>query len=339
MPTAASTLPLERVGETALRRRTMGFILFVLALSACFARPLYALGQYSLHDEFFSYIPLIPIISLYLFWLKRPELPRQAGMSWKWGAAAALGGIAVLIGWTWASHSGYCLRYWAARDVLMSEAFPGGWRWAAHPAWKSQLEDYLTFTAASYLLFVVAGCLTFFGTAMSRLLAFPIAFLAFMVPIPSAMLDWTMSFFQITSAVTASGFLTAAMMPVDRQGLILHLPGFSLLIAPECSGIHSTMVLLITSFLAGQLFLRSGWKRALLVTVVVPLAILRNGFRVFVIGELCVRISRDMINSPIHRKGGPIFFILSLIPFFALLLLLRKSELPGSKTVNATAKS
>jgi hypothetical protein len=34
-----------------------------------------------------------------------------------------------------------------------------------------------------------------------------------------------------------------------------------------------------------------------------------------------------MIHSWIHRHGGPVFFALSLVPFFALLLLLRKSEL------------
>jgi exosortase/archaeosortase family protein len=84
--------------------------------------------------------------------------------------------------------------------------------------------------------------------------------------------------------------------------------------------------------------LHSGWKRILLIIVVVPLAILRNGFRVFVVGELCVRISHEMINSPIHRHGGPLFFALSLVPFFALLLFLRKSELAGPKTVDATEK-
>ncbi len=293
-----------------LRRQTGRFVVFILGLSACFARPLYALGQYSLHSEFFSYILLIPVISLYLIWLKRADLPGQAGVSWKWGGAAALGGLALLIGFEWAGHSG----------------------------WRPPREDYLTLMTASFLLFLVAGCLTFFGSAVLRVIAFPIAFLAFMVPMPSAMLDWTESFFQHTSAAAAGGFLAAAGMPVFRDDLRLDLPGFSLVIAPECSGIHSTMVLLITSVLAGHLFLRSGWKRALLVIVVVPLAILRNGFRVFVVGELCVRISHDMINSPIHRKGGPIFFALSLIPFFALLLILRKSELPGSKTVDATEK-
>lgn len=293
-----------------LRRQTKRFVLFVLGLSACFARPLYELGQYSLHSEFFSYILLIPVISLYLIWLKKADLPGQAGVSWKWGGAAALGGLALLIGYEWAGHCG----------------------------WRPQMEDYLTLMTASFLLFLAGGCLMFFGGAILRVVAFPMAFLVFMVPMPSAMLHGTELFFQHTSAAMASGFLAAAGMPVFRDGLMLYLPGFSIEIAPECSGIHSTMVLLITSVLAGHLFLRSGWKRALLVIVVVPLAILRNGFRVFVVGELCVRISHDMINSPIHRKGGPIFFALSLIPFFALLLLLRKSELPGPKTVDATEK-
>jgi exosortase C (VPDSG-CTERM-specific) len=293
-----------------LRRQTKGFVLFLIGLSACFARPLCALVQYSLHSEFFSYILLIPVISLYLIWLKRPDLPRQAAASWKGGAAAALGGLALLIGFEWAWHSG----------------------------WRPQTEDYLTLMTASFLLFLVAGCLMFFGSAMSRVIAFPIAFLVFMVPMPSAMLNWTEAFFQHTSAVAAGGFLAAAGMPVFRNNLTIQMPGFSLVIAPECSGIHSTMVLLITGVLAGHLFLRSGWKRALLVLVVVPLAILRNGFRVFVVGELCVHISHEMINSPIHKRGGPIFFALSLIPFFALLLFLRKSELPASKTVNATEK-
>jgi exosortase C (VPDSG-CTERM-specific) len=263
-----------------------------------------------MHSEFFSYILLIPVISLYLVWLKRADLPGQAGVSWKGAAAAALGGLALLICFEWAVRSG----------------------------WRPQKEDYLTLMTASFLLFLVAGCLTFLGGSVLRVIAFPVAFLAFMVPMPSAMLDWTESFFQHTSAIAASGFLAAAGMPVIRENLTLHLPGFSVVIAPECSGIHSTMVLLITSVLAGHLFLRSGWKRALLVIVVVPLAILRNGFRVFVVGELCVRISHDMIYSPIHRRGGPIFFVLSLIPFFALLLFLRKSEPSGSKTVNAKEK-
>jgi len=97
-------------------------------------------------------------------------------------------------------------------------------------------------------------------------------------------------------------------------------------VAPECSGIHSSQVLLITSLLAGNLFLCSHWRRVFLALFIIPLAILRNGIRVFVIGELCVRVNHSMIDSWIHHKGGPVFFVLSLIPFFFVLFWLRKSE-------------
>jgi len=115
-------------------------------------------------------------------------------------------------------------------------------------------------------------------------------------------------------------------LPVLQDSVSIRLPGVSLQVAPECSGIHSTMVLLITSLVAGHFFLRSPWKRALLCLAVIPLALVRNGFRVFVLGELCTHIGPQMLDSPIHHHGGPLFFALSLPPFFLLLYLLRRSE-------------
>ena len=144
------------------------------------------------------------------------------------------------------------------------------------------------------------------------------------------------TFFQHTSAAAAHGFFSLAGTHCDQDGLSLNLPtDFSLRVAPECSGIHSSQVLLITSLLAGNLFLRSPWRRVFLALFVIPLAIVRNGFRIFVVGELCVHISHDMINSWIHRHGGPVFFALSLIPFFLFLIWLRKSELKRQNTVKS----
>ena len=83
------------------------------------------------------------------------------------------------------------------------------------------------------------------------------------------------------------------------------------------------------------MFLRSPWKRAVLTLAVIPLAIIRNGFRILTISWLCVHVGPEMIDSPIHHRGGPIFFILSLIPFFALLFLLRRH---GAKTPRDAVK-
>src|SRR5438445_12634239 len=78
-------------------------------------------------------------------------------------------------------------------------------------------------------------------------------------------------------------------------------------------------MLLMTSILAANLFLKTPWRRLALVAFVIPLAILRHGFRILVIGLLCVNAGPQMIHSLIHRRGGPLFFMLSLIPFILVL--------------------
>jgi exosortase/archaeosortase family protein len=90
-------------------------------------------------------------------------------------------------------------------------------------------------------------------------------------------------------------------------------------------------VLFITSLIAGHLFLKSPWKRGALAASILPLALLRNGFRIFTIAQLCVHVSPQMIDSPIHHKGGPIFFVLSLVPFFLLLSYLKNVENHAAK--------
>jgi len=115
-------------------------------------------------------------------------------------------------------------------------------------------------------------------------------------------------------------------VPFLRAGAVFQLPNITIEVAQECSGIRSSWVLLMTSILAANLFLKTPWRRFALVAFIIPLAILRNGFRILVIALLCVNIGPQMIHSVIHRRGGPIFFALSLIPLFALLWWLRKGE-------------
>jgi exosortase C (VPDSG-CTERM-specific) len=189
------------------------------------------------------------------------------------------------------------------------------------------MDDYLAVMGWSFVLLFVAGVLLFCGKATAKYFAFPLAFLVFAAPFPKAMMDAILAWLQHGSAEVAYAMLSLSGMPTLKQGTFFQLPGFDMQVAPECSGIHSTLVLFITSLVAGQLMLKTQWRRAVLVLAVIPLALLRNGLRIFTIGQLCVQVSPDMIHSYIHRKGGPIFFALSLIPFLILLIWLRKSEL------------
>lgn len=282
----------------ALRQR--GFTLAVALLVCAFATPLWKLFWFAANNELFSYILLIPWISLYLFWLKRATLlyGRQPARS-----AAALffvaGGLLVAAYWLW----------FRARVLAVNA-------------------DYLMIMTISFLLLFYGIVSFFWGTNTLRTAAFPLGFLILATPFPPSIVLAMDSFLQKGSAWAAAGFFSLAGTPFLRDGLTIQLPDIRLSIAPECSGIHSTLVLFITALLLGHVFLRTPWKRMVLVLFVVPLGLLRNGFRVFVIGQLCIHWGPRMIDSQLHRKGGPIFFVLSLVPLFLLLFLLFKSERP-----------
>jgi exosortase C (VPDSG-CTERM-specific) len=196
------------------------------------------------------------------------------------------------------------------------------------------MDEYLAFMMASWLCLLLAAALFFFGLRMLRPIVFPITFLIFVVPFPATLVENAEILLQHGSAEVAYDLFQLVGTPVLRQGTLFQLPGISFQVAPECSGIHSTLVLFITSLAAGHLFLHSHAKRAALALAVLPLALLRNGFRIFVIGELCVRVGPHMIESPIHHRGGPIFFALSLLPFFLLLWLLRRMEATKPKAAD-----
>lgn len=278
--------------------RTLAAVTLVLLLF--FIKPCRRLITFSMHDELFSYIPLVPFISVYLLWSNKQRFVFAVRPCWLGALVASLAGAALLAIYWMASWTGHLL----------------------------EGPDYLTLMTLSLLCFFWSACLAVLGAQVLGQVAFPAAFLIFAVPMPTSWLAYVTTFFQYTSAVAAQGFFHVCGTPVSRDGLILQLPDFALRVAPECSGIHSTMVLFMTSWIAGYMFLNRAWQRCLLALIVIPLAIIRNGFRICVVGELCVHVSHEMIDSPIHRKGGPLFFALSLIPFLLLLLFLRRFNIP-----------
>ena len=206
-----------------------------------------------------------------------------------------------------------------------------GYFFALHSGPKLAPADAIAWTSFSFFLLFVATCLLCLGKQTLRTLAFPLGFLIFLVPFPVIVRDAIESFLQHRSADAAELLFGLAGTPLLRHGVEFQLPGFSLQVAPECSGIRSTLVLFITSLVAGQLFLRSPWKRALFALAVIPLGILRNAFRIVTIGELCVHVDPSFIDSPIHHRGGPVFFMISMIPFILFLYLLRKTDIPEQK--------
>ncbi|HWD90882.1 MAG TPA: exosortase/archaeosortase family protein [Verrucomicrobiae bacterium] len=295
---AAIETPAAPAPKVPMWRKFNGMILFTAVLLVFFARQLVDLFFFALHSELYSHILLIPFITGYLIWIKKEKLTLDSRPDRRLAWLPLAAGAVTLAG------------YWIARRQGWSPARP----------------DYLAVTTLAFLFFWLGGGFICLGANYLRKIAFPVAFMFFCAPFPQAMREGIETFFQHGSSLVAYLFLTATGMPVFLSGTHFQLPSMSLDVAPQCSGIHSSLVLVITSLLASYLFLKTPSRRLILVLAVIPLALLRNGFRVFVIAQLCVRIGPQMIDSPIHRQGGPVFFGLSLIPLFLLLVYLNKSE-------------
>lgn len=265
-------------------------------LVVCFSVPLFQLTRFALSSELYSYIVLIPFISAYLIWTKRNYMSVSRPAS-RLALAFGIGAVLLLSAW------------WFKRPI------------------PSVPQNDLCIVTISFLLLGLAACARFLGMQFLRSAAFPLGFLFFMVPLPLFAQNAIETFLQHRSADAAFALFQLAGTPLLRDGTVFALPGISIEVAPECSGIRSTFILVITSLLAGQFFLRRTWSKAVLLPTIVVLGILRNAIRIFTIGQLCIHISPSMIDSPIHHRGGPVFFVASLVPFFLLIWYLRKLEL------------
>jgi exosortase C (VPDSG-CTERM-specific) len=298
IPTQTGNVP----GSTPLKHRKLWRFFwgacFAIVLLAAFAQPLLVLVNYAAGSELYSYILLVPFISSYLLYLRRHQLPKKYIVDFPLAVVSLTAGLGVLVFTYWLDFVG-----------------------------RSPAEnDRLALLTLSFLCCLAAGVFFFFGRGWMRAAAFPVAYLIFLVPMPDAMRDALETASKSAAAEVANLLFRLSGTPFLRAGAIFQLPNITIEVAQECSGIRSSWVLFMTSILAANLFLKARWRRFALVAFVIPLGILRNGFRILVIGLLCVNVGPQMIHSLIHRRGGPVFFMLSLIPFFLVLWWLRKGD-------------
>ena len=290
-----STGTVPPAGNSARQLRFRAFLAYAGLVTLVFLLPLIDFVKFANSAQYYTHLVLIPVISLYLIWEKRATLRE---------------------GWKTSLMPGTLLV--AAGIAAMAYLYSG-----THPM---HLSDHNAFIMFSFLCLVLAGAFLCFGSHTLRKITFPLAFLVFTIPVPAALLLWIQIQLQLASAEAADAMISLINIPFLRDGVDFKLAGIPIRVAEECSGFNSSYVLFMVSLLGGYLFLKSPWRRTALTLAVIPLAILRNGFRITTIAWLCTYQGPHMIHSPIHHRGGPIFFALSLIPFLALIWWLRRSE-------------
>jgi exosortase len=281
---------LSQIARTNLIFGTLSLITVLV-----FWKPLAALVEYSLSHESASHILLIPLITLYLLYTERDRIFRLTHFS------LISGGVVILIGL--------------------------GFYWLANPSWASaEGNDVLVATTLAFVVIWLGVFLLCYGSRAALAAAFPLLFLLLMVPLPEAVLAKSIYLLQQGSTEIAYLLFKVVQVPVYRQGFVLSLPSVSIEVAKECSGIRSSMALLITCLLAAHLFLRTRWKMTLFVLLALPLAIIKNGIRITTLTLLAIYVDPSFLSGNLHHDGGFVFFLLALAILAPILFLLQKSE-------------
>ncbi len=138
-------------------------------------------------------------------------------------------------------------------------------------------------------------------------------------------MDGFIYFLQVGSTEFTNLLFMATGVPFLREGFVFHLPGMSVEVAKQCSGIRSSLALLITAILAGHMFLKTGWKKVFLAVLIIPVTMFKNGIRILILTLLGTYVDpRWLTESSLHRDGGIVFFILALVLMAPILYWLRK---------------
>lgn len=170
------------------------------------------------------------------------------------------------------------------------------------------------FTMRGSMLMAAAG-LTVWHFGFRQLLRWwlPFTLLALSIPLPEIVLNRIALPLQFTASKIGASLLAWRQIPVMLTGNVIRIPGHELFVAEACSGLRSLTALLSLGVLLGAITLRHPVTRALLLTVAIPVAILLNGFRVFLTGFLVYFVDPKMGEGFMHITEGWLIFLVAFV--------------------------
>jgi exosortase len=181
-----------------------------------------------------------------------------------------------------------------------------------------QLGAELFLTRISIVI-VAAGIVLFLlGWRACRVVAFPLAFLLLMIPIPAIIFNQVAFPLQLMASRMGEMILAVFGIPVLREGNLIVLAHTTLEVAEACSGIRSLISLLTLGIVYGYFIDPRGGVRAAIALSTVPIAILTNGARVAGTGLATQYYGAEAALGFFHTFSGWIVFAAAFVMLFGL---------------------
>ena len=283
------------LGSKENAARSLRFGLWTVFLIALFSSQIFALVRFAIHDSDASHIVLVPFISAWLMYLEREKIFARLSTDLPFGIFLLLVGVGLSI-WTFHSSPGWSMRDRSAGNAL------------------------------AVVILWIAGFALFFGRTALRASRFAVLFLFLGVPLPDFLLNRIILALQAGSAALTALLFDLVGQPYLREGFVFRLPLLAIKVAAECSGIRSSIALLILALLISHFSYRPFWKKAVFVAAGFAIMIVKNGVRIASLTLLAIYVNPDFLYGNLHHRGGVLFFLIGLALLVPVFWLLRRGE-------------
>jgi len=274
----------ESAGETQGLLTPLTAVVAVL-LVACFAPHLKWMWEIWMRSAYYGHGPLIPLLSAYFIYARRRDFLEAEDGHNLWGVPVIALGL---------------LLYAAA--AYLNVNFPQGFA----------------------MIMVIAGLVVLlFGWGRAKVVAFPIAFLCFMVPMGRLLVTQFSGPLQIGGTAVASRVTLLLGVPVTVHGTTIILPEYTFEVAQACSGLKSTIAMSALAALFAYLVAAPMWKRIVLFVAGAPVALLANSVRITFTLMLGRAFGQAAAEGFFHTFSGLLVFLLGLIGLFGVAKVLR----------------
>ena len=168
------------------------------------------------------------------------------------------------------------------------------------------------FTMRASMCLAAAGLIVWlYGTRQLVRWWLPATLIALSIPLPAVILGSLALPLQLKASQLGATLLASRHVPVALSGNVLNLPGRSLFVTEACSGLRSLTALLALGVLTGGVWLTAVWTRATLIAAAIPVAMVLNGFRIFLTGFFVFYVNPALADGFMHYTEGWAIFVVA----------------------------
>jgi exosortase B len=175
-------------------------------------------------------------------------------------------------------------------------------------------QQIMLFELSSFIAILAAVLLVKRGSSALKVMWFPLFFMLFMIPLPGTVVTiFTMPMKMAVSYVTAN-ILFWADYPIARNGVMLQIGQYQLMVADACAGLQTLLTLeSLGLFYLNVVRHTSAFRNVALAILIIPISFTANVIRVISLTLITYYYGDEAGQGFLHGFAGMVLFVSALI--------------------------